>query len=87
MFKKNIMMDTVNHEPCTINQTMNQTIDKTMNSTVNRTKIHNPWANPWTISQGLTLLTIRSSYSSYHSKSETNTTIKKSSLNIAGAGY
>ena len=28
MFKKNIMLDTMNHEPCTINQTINQNMNK-----------------------------------------------------------
>ena len=31
MFKKNIMKDTMNYEPCTINKTMNRTISQTIN--------------------------------------------------------
>ena len=57
MFKKNIMKETINHEPCSRNQTLNQTINQTMNRTI----IHEPWAKPWTINQGLTLSPTRSS--------------------------
>ena len=41
MFKKNILKDTMNYEPCTRNQTINQTMIKTMNKTMNRTMIMN----------------------------------------------
>ena len=50
MFKKNIMMDTINHEPYTINETMNQTmnkiVNKTMNKTMDGTMNHNPGLDP-----------------------------------------
>ena len=42
MFKKNIMKDTMNYEPCTINKTMNKTMNRTISQTIN----HKPGLDP-----------------------------------------